>query len=165
MIILFLLIIFIFAAGIIMTLMKELRKKENDAERLPVKRKKLLSSAELNFYHVLKSIIPEDREISCKCRLEDIAAVENCPQREAFRARIKSRHVDFVIYNPENGYTDYAIELDDRSHNTEKQKEADAFKDKVFEAIGMPLIRIPARRTYQIEEIRTIIETKINQVR
>ena len=165
MIILVVLIIFIFVAGIILTLLKALKNTKNDAERLPLKRKKLLSSAELNFYHVLKSIIPEDREITCKCRLEDIAAVENCPEREAFRARIKSRHVDFVIYNPENGYTDYAIELDDRSHDTEKQKKADAFKDKVFETIGMPLIRIPAKRSYQIEEIRTIIETKINQVR
>ena len=163
MIILVLLIILIVATGFILTLMKELKKKGFDAERLPLKRKKLLSSAELNFYQVLKSIIPEDREISCKCRLEDIATVENCPLREAFRARIKSRHVDFVIYNPENVYTDFAIELDDRSHDTEKQKKADAFKDKVFETIGMPLIRIPARRTYQIEEIRTIIETKINQ--
>ncbi len=78
---------------------------------------------------------------------------------------IKSRHVDFVIYNPENGYTDYAIELDDRSHETEKQKKTDAIKDKVFESIEMPLIRIPARRTYQVEEIRAIIETKINQDR
>ena len=111
MIILVVLIIFIFVAGIILTLLKALKNTKNDAERLPLKRKKLLSSAELNFYHVLKSIIPEDREITCKCRLEDIAAVENCPEREAFRARIKSRHMDFVIYNPENGYTDYAIEI------------------------------------------------------
>lgn len=165
MIILVLLIIFIFAAGTILTLMKELKKKENVAERIPLKRKKLLSNAELSFYHVLKSIIPEDREISCKCRLEDIAAVENCPQKEAFRSRIKSRHVDFVIYNPENGYTDYAIELDDRSHDTEKQKKADEFKDRIFATIKMPLIRIPAKRTYQIDEIRKMIEAGINNVR
>lgn len=166
MIILVLLIVFIIIAGIILTLMKELIKKGNDDfDQIPLKREKLLSSAELNFYHVLKSIIPEDREISCKYRLEDLVSVENCPQKEAFRARIKSRHVDFVIYNPENGYTDYAIELDDRSYNTEKQRKVDAFKDRIFKKIGMPLIRVRAKRIYQIEEIRNLIETRINSVR
>ena len=135
-------------------------KSINEKEEIPVKRKRLLSEAELNFYHVLKSVIPEGREINCKCRLEDIMYVENGPRKQSYRGKIKSRHVDFLIYNPVNGYTDYAIELDDKSHETEKQIESDRLKDQVFETIGMPLIRIKAKAFYQPEEIRKIIEEK-----
>ncbi|MBO4633404.1 MAG: DUF2726 domain-containing protein [Lentisphaeria bacterium] len=155
------LIVFILIAGVILTILKATGAASNSAEEIPVKRKRLLSEAELNFYHVLKSIIQDDQEISCKCRLEDIMYVENCPKKEAYRSKIKSRHVDFIIYNPQNGYTDYAIELDDKSHETERQVKSDQLKDQIFQKIGLPLIRIKAKRSYQPEEIRKIIEDNI----
>ena len=131
---------------------------DDNPEDIPVKRKKLLSNAEINFYRVLRTVIPEEREISCKCRLEDIMYIENCPKKESYRGKIKNRHVDFIIYNPINGYTDYAIELDDKSHETEKQVKSDHFKNQIFQKIGMPLIRIKAKQSYQPEELKKIIE-------
>ena len=68
-----------------------------------------------------------------------------------------------MIFNPVNGYTDLAIELDDKSHETEKQKQIDKFKDEVFQKIGMPLIRIPAKRTYDPKEIIEEINKKIKK--
>lgn len=130
----------------------------DNPENIPVKRKKLLSNAELNFYRVLRSVIPKEKAISCKCRLEDFMYIENGPQKESYRGKIKNRHVDFIIYNPINGYTDYAIELDDKSHETEKQIKADLFKNQIFQKIGMPLIRIKAKQFYQPEELKKIIE-------
>ena len=165
MIIVILIIVFVIIAGIILGILKAKEGTGTQQEEIPVKRKRLLSEAELSFYHVLKSIIPAEREINCKCRMEDIMYVENCPKRESYRGKIKSRHIDFVIYNPQNGYTDFAIELDDKSHETERQKEIDQFKDQIFEKINMPLIRIKAKRNYEIKEIKEIIEKRINNIR
>ena len=153
--------IFIIAAGVILTKLKAMEGNNNSDEDIPVKMRRLLSEAELNFYHVLKSILPDGREISCKCRLEDIMYVENCPKRESYRGKIKSRHVDFVIYNSVNGFIDCAIELDDKSHSeSEKQMKSDRLKDQVFQKIGIPLIRIKVKRFYRPEEIIKIIEEK-----
>lgn len=156
-------IIIIIITGIILTAIKTKNKteKERIEEDIPVKRKKLLSDAELNFYQILRKIIPENREISCKSRLEDIMYIENKPKKEAYRSKIKSRHVDFLIYDPKTGYTDFAVELDDKSHETEKQKNADQFKDKIFQKINMPLIRIKAQKKYEPSEIIKIIEERI----
>ena len=89
--------------------------------------------------------------------------VDNCPKKASYRKKINCRHVDFVIYNPVNGYTDFAIELDDKSHESERQIKSDRFKDMVFKKIGMPLIRIKAKPFYQPEELKKIIEEKLKQ--
>ena len=163
MLILIILIVLLLLAGIVLTLLKLSLNAGDPLKGMPVKRHRLLSPAELNFYQVLRSILPQDAAISCKCRLEDFIHVENCPNREAYRARIRSRHVDFVIYNPQNGYTYYAIELDDSSHQTEKQQKSDQFKDALFRKVGMPLIRIPVQSFYQPAEIAQIINASIYQ--
>lgn len=157
MIALVLIIILLLLAGIILTLMKN-NQKTGAWKNLPVKPKPLLSNAELNFYHVMQLITAENKVINCKCRLEDLVSIDNCPERESFRNRIKSRHIDFVVFDPDNGHIEYAIELDDRSHKSEKAREADLLKDRIFEKINIPLIRIPAKRTYEPKEIKKILD-------
>lgn len=161
----FIIIIFILVVGaVVITILKNKLDQTEDntksipekiAESFPAKRKALLSPAETSFYNVLRDIIPADREITCKCRLEDIMYIENCEKKNSYRNQIKSRHVDFVIFNPQNGYTDFAIELDDQSHQ-DKQNE-DEFKNQIFKQIGMKLIRIPAKRGYDRNEIAKCI--------
>ena len=155
----FLIILVITAAILAMLFLKHKNKNLNTlhGEEMPYKRKKLLSEAESNFYQVLRTVVPPDRQITCKTRLEDLLYVENNSQKQIFRNRIKSKHVDFTVFNPVNGYTDFAIELDDKSHTTKKQIEADIFKNEVFRKIGMPLIRIPAKRQYDPSEIIEMI--------
>jgi len=143
-------------AGIVLTLMKKAEKTRLIKE-IPMNAKPLLSNAELSFYHVIRSIIPETKEITCKCRLEDIISIGNCQEKESFRNRIKSRHIDFVIFDPNSGNIEYAIELDDRSHKTERSHQTDQLKDLIFETVRIPLIRITARRTYDINEIKRIL--------
>lgn len=126
---------------------------------LPVKRTRLLTDPEIAFYKVLREILPPEKSITCKCRLEDIMSVEKGSNRTGFRNRIKCRHVDFVIFTPENGYTNYAIELDDSSH--EKTKEDDEFKNNLFQKIKMPLIRIKVRAKYNPDELKKTIEASI----
>ena len=40
------------------------------------------------------------------------------------------------------------IELDDKSHNTEKSKITDNFKNELFKNVGIPLIRFKVKDNY-----------------
>ena len=91
--------------------------------------------------------------------MEDFVSIDkNCPKRESYRNRIKSRHIDFVVFDPGNGNVEYVIELDDKSHRTEKAKEADQLKNSILKKVNIPLIRIPAKRTYDHKAIKKILD-------
>lgn len=47
-----------------------------------------------------------------------------------------------------------AIELDDSSHNNKKQKEKDKFKDDALETAGLPILRLPARYSYNLTDLK-----------
>ena len=80
-----------------------------------------------------------------KPRLEDIIQVKpklpNPKQRFSLRARIKSRHVDFLLID-DQGRPCMAIELDGKSHSRKQAAAGDALKNGLFEASGVPLRRI-----------------------
>ena len=76
--------------------------------------------------------------------MEDIVKPKDTLDKSAkasARGRVKSRHIDFVIANPDNLRIYLAIELDGKSHEKLDQQKADYFKDSVFEEIGLPFIR------------------------
>jgi len=78
-----------------------------------------------------------------KTRLEDIIRVKPNIKGQArwhLRGRVKSRHVDYLITD-HNGIPLAAIELDGASHNKEALA-ADKLKDGLFNAAGLPLIRV-----------------------
>jgi hypothetical protein len=45
------------------------------------------------------------------------------------------------------------IELDDSSHNRNNRQERDDFVDRVFQAAGLPLLRLPVQREYNTREV------------
>lgn len=104
---------------------------------------------EREFFAVLKRNLPQDYHIHSKVRLEDIVRVrrniEGRPQWH-LRGRVKSRHVDYLITN-KDGEPKVAVELDGSSHN-KNTINADTFKDDLFKAVGLPLIRVAARSNY-----------------
>lgn len=62
-------------------------------------------------------------------------------EKNIARNRIKSRHLDFVLVDPDTFYVKLAIELDDISHDNKEVQQKDEFKNKLLEKIGLPLIR------------------------
>jgi hypothetical protein len=164
----FILLVIIFILAGIVGIMARRQKLEQDNKRprgrdITVIRKALLTPNEAAFYTEFQKIMPIGRQLCCKCRLEDLMRIpDNIPGKNAQRNRIKSRHVDFVLFNPINGFTDYAIELDDSTHNTPQRQQEDLFKDELFQQIKMPLIRIKARREYNCREIQREIAAQLN---
>ena len=106
----------------------------------------LLTKSEWAFYkYKLKPLADKyNFHILSKVRMEDIVKPKDTLDKSAkasARGRVKSRHIDFVIANPDNLRIYLAIELDGKSHEKLDQQKADYFKDSVFEEIGLPFMR------------------------
>jgi hypothetical protein len=96
---------------------------------------------------VLRELVPEHFEISCKVRLADIVTYSH-DKRHAPANRIRQKHVDFVISSASSSRIVAAIELDDSSHARADRRARDAFLDQLFSQIGVKLLRIYARWHY-----------------
>lgn len=109
----------------------------------------LLTKPESAFYNILKYKCDLNSFTVCpKVRLEDFINVRNIREKQSYRGRIKSRHVDFLIcdryLNPLCG-----IELDDSSHNSWKAQKADNFKNELYSAIGLKLYRVSTGSNFE----------------
>ena len=125
-------------------------------------RKYILTKTELVFYEVLKEVIGNDNIIFPKVRMEDLVGAKNNYFKERNRNRIKSRHVDFAIFNKESLMIRLVIELDDPSHDNYKAKQIDRFKDDVFANCGIKIARIFCRNQYDKEILKEELKAAYN---
>src|SRR4051812_44743306 len=79
-------------------------------------RDNFLSSAEISFYHVLRTVINDQAVICPKVRLADIFYVKGRNHGWGPQNRINQKHVDFLLCNPKSMKPMLGIELDDASH-------------------------------------------------
>jgi very-short-patch-repair endonuclease len=96
-------------------------------------------------------------------RLADLIQVR--PQTTdhlAWRNRILCKHIDFVLCDHDSMEIRLAVELDDRTHQRPKRQERDAFVDSALEAAGIPLLRVKAAGSYDVEHIRQAVEERIS---
>ena len=126
----------------------------------PYHQKYLLSSNEYKFYKNLQPIADKyNLQILPKVRIWDIIEVNtglNNSERTSAQNKIKSKHFDFVLAD-NNLYIKCVIELDDSSHNSEKAKASDEFKNKVCETVNLPIIRC-----YDVNGVEERICEKLN---
>lgn len=140
---------------------KKIDKLENkdidtSVNEYPYKQKYLLTKTEYKFFIELKEICAQYNYIICpKVRLEDFIDVTNKEKSYKYRGYIKSRHIDFLICD-NNLHILKAIELDDYTHNTDKSKKTDEFKNKLFETIGIKLYRINVKNASYKDDITNI---------
>lgn len=106
-----------------------------------------VNRAEMTFFHTLDRVIPDGFSLLSKVRLEDVVKVKNNVRNPEhhwkLRARVKSRHVDFLIID-NAGKPVLAIELDGSAHRDPDSFNADSLKNGLFKAAGIPLERVPA---------------------
>ncbi|MGL5809403.1 MAG: AAA domain-containing protein [Nocardioides sp.] len=69
--------------------------------------------------------------------------------------------VDFVVYNRVSNRSVLAIEVDGFAHheNNPAQLERDALKDEIFQALGMPLLRLPTTGSEEEAKIRAALDS------
>jgi hypothetical protein len=120
----------------------------------------LFSPAERSFLGVLEQAIGKHYQIFGKVRVADVVETTrglSASNRQTAFNRIRAKHFDFLLCDQDNLAVVCAIELDDKSHQKVSRRQRDAFVVELCRTIGLPLVQIPAKRTYSVEEIRTSI--------
>ncbi len=123
-----------------------LKLKASNVETIfPYEKRYLLTKNEWYFYKKLKPIADKlGYSILAKIRLADLVGVKtkvDRKERAKYFAKIKAKHIDFILCNPENLAPVLLIELDDNSHNSDKRTERDHFVNTVLEKTGYKLLR------------------------
>lgn len=145
------------------------RQKEDPAassdEVLPYRRRiDFLSPAELSFYHVLHNVLGDSLTIFPKVSLKDIVFVARPQENRAYFNRINQKHVDFLLCTPVALTPVLAIELDDASHQRADRVQRDEFVERVFVQVGLPLLRFPAQRDYNLREVRAALDRELAKI-
>lgn len=83
-----------------------------------------------------------------KVRLEDFIKITTKENFMKYRGYIKSRHIDFLICDNKL-HIIMGVELDDKTHDNEKTRKIDDFKNELFETIKIPLKRIKVTEDYK----------------
>ena len=134
------------------------RTLPNSADGAPpfARRSDFFSAAEHSFYEVLCGLCPQ-HTVFAKVRLADLVRVQ-ASGREFWQRfnSICGKHVDFVVCDEQLAPV-VAIELDDSSHREAERLKRDRFVDSVLQTASLPIIHIPAKRGYVLDEIRQLL--------
>ena len=109
----------------------------------------LLSPAERDFYETLRQAVGNRYLIFAKVRLLDLLWLpDKMENRPLYIGRVASKHVDFVLCHPQTVAPVLVIELDDASHQLPERQERDHFVNEVLRVAGIPLLRVPVRKSF-----------------
>jgi hypothetical protein len=120
----------------------------------------LFSPAERSFLGVLEQAIGNHYRIYGKVRIADVIEAKSglsASNRQKAFNRISAKHFDFLLCNRDDLTVTCAIELDDKSHRKQSQQQRDAFVVDLCSTVGLPLVRVTAKRAYTVPELRTQI--------
>jgi hypothetical protein len=117
----------------------------------------LFSPAERSFFGVLNQAVGDNAQIFGKVRVADVIAPEKGMPRSQWQKafnKISSKHFDYLLCDKNDLSILCAIELNDSSHNSKKQKNRDAFLEGACLSAAVPLVQFTARATYKITDIQ-----------
>lgn len=144
----------------IVVLIKVNQKYNSTVDRFPYALKKcFFNASEQQFFNILMNQIDHTRFcVFSKVRLGDfIETTDIGDERWGRWNRIKSRHVDFLIFDLQKSAPVLSIEVDGKSHRSQRAFEADNFKNKLYEAVGLRLERVKVGTDFA-SEITRILE-------
>ena len=120
--------------------------------------KTLFSAAERLFLGVLDQAVGAEHRVFGKVRVADIASVKPGLGRSARQGalnRVAAKHFDFVVYRASDLAVVCAIELNDKSHASARAQARDELVAKVCQTIGLPLLTVPAKQAYPVQDLRS----------
>jgi len=117
----------------------------------------LLTPAEKAFLDAIDSAVGDQYRIFTKVRLADLVKPKihkssGSEWRASFN-QIQSKHVDFVLCNPQSMVVKFVVELDDKSHLRKDRSDRDEFVDGVLKSAGINVIRFVAKAGYSTPDI------------
>lgn len=142
------------------------KNKKQTAFNQYKKREVLFSPAERSFFGVLSQAVENNALIFGKVRVADVLTpVSGLPRKkwQILFNKISAKHFDFILCDKENLTILCAIELDDKSHHSKSRRIRDAFLRVACNSADFPLIQLPAKSTYNVDEIRQILITHFSE--
>lgn len=126
------------------------------------KKKYLMTKTEFQFYKQLIHSLPANIVVMPKVGLKDIVSVESkdSRQRNSDWGKIKSKHIDFVLASLQSSEIIAGIELDDKTHHSERAQKSDEIKNAVFNSAGIPLYRFWVNNHYSFDDMLLKLEVK-----
>lgn len=141
------------------------RGPSSAADQSPYRqRDDFLSAAELSFYQVLTLGLDGSYLVGPKVNLADIFFVSGSPKKQSYRNKIDRKHVGFLLCDPAAMKPIMGVELDDASHARRDRQDRDEFVDQVFEAAGVPLLRVRTAAGYSPQALPTLFDRPLQVV-
>lgn len=128
-------------------------------EKLPyIMNETILTERERAFYRILKPVADKlELQICPKVRVADIVSIKKGTKDwQKWFNKIKSKHIDFLLCDYDMNIV-LLIELDDRSHETERAQKNDRLKNAIF---GDRLVRIRSLK----EDVEAVIVAALKRV-
>jgi len=155
------LICVLFFVFVILKFVLDSSSRISKEEVLPYKAKRyFFSGSEQEFFRILNERIKNGKYVVFpKVRLADF--IEVIAKREESRGwlnKIKSKHVDFLIWDTQGNKIALALELDGNSHNSDKMKERDVFVNELYKTVGIRLERVSVGVSFA-DEVERIVST------
>ena len=119
--------------------------------------KPLFSAAERSFLGVLDQAVGPEHRVFGKVRVADVAAVKSGlgnSARQGALNRIAAKHFDFLVCRSGDLAVVCAVELNDKSHSSQRAQARDELLANVCRVINLPLLTVPAKATYSPQDVR-----------
>jgi hypothetical protein len=141
--------VFIVIASAVLNQVKS-KKRKSGSKEYKYQKRFLMSVNEKAFYNELSVICKKlGFLLFSKVRLIDLIEPVSKDDRGA-KQHVIQKHVDFVLCHSSTLMPVLVIELDDKSHDSERRQQKDADKDKALESAGLPILR--TRSSARLEE-------------
>ena len=122
--------------------------------------KSLFSPAERSFLGVLETSLPEGVRVFGKVRVADVLSPSKRDGTKGWQAafnKISRKHFDYVLCDASTLQVKAVIELDDKSHKSERASVRDRFLNEACRTAQLPIIRFTAKRAYTIKQVQECI--------
>jgi len=154
-------VVILFVGFLVLKLIIEKQKSE---DLLPYRSKcYLFTRSELEFLRALNLAVDKERYmIFPKVRLADFVEVTlKGKEYQGWWNKIRSKHIDFLIWDVQENKIALAIELDGKSHGSAKMQERDAFVEKLYETIDVDLkrVKVGTNFTAEADNVSTLLKT------
>jgi Protein of unknown function (DUF2726) len=139
------------------------RHSADEAASLPYrKRDCLLSGPERALFETLLKVAGERYHVVPKVRLADVVWLPKLTSNRWLHwNRIAQKHLDFVLCDRKYLEPLLVVELESSTTRSGHAEERTEFVGAVLTAAGVPLLRLPLKRTYSPQEVGEIVDRRI----
>ncbi len=136
------------------------RKEDPKSVRLFRQQDSLFTPAERSFLGVLDQATAGRYRVFGKVRIADVLLPVKGLDKSTWTSvfnRIKAKHFDFVLCDPQTLKIKAVIELNDKSHTSSRRIERDELLGRACADAGLALRMVEAKRNYSLEAVKQIV--------